>query len=338
MSAVGVCVGFGSFWRFPYLVYRNGGGAFLIPYMIAMALLGMPLLYLETSIGQMFRKSIPFSLAKIHPALKVVGIGIMTATFHFATSYNILLSYCYRFMFTSFEYPLPYANESIEENRYFHEEILHQSDSINQFEAIDPFLFLLYVGSMCLCYYVIKDGAKTSGKIIIVTASTPFVIFFILVIRGLFLDGALEGIIFLLKPKWELLTDYNIWIDATTQVFYQLTLGIGTMVNISTAKARREDIWSSVFIVPLGLILCGMLSALTIFIYLSHFCINSGYQIDDPTIQLSGMELSFNVLPKALLMLPMANLWLFIFFFAMVLLGIDSEFGLMEAFFCYVRD
>ena len=120
MSAVGVCVGFGSFWRFPYLVYKNGGGAFLIPYLIAMILLGMPLLYLETSIGQMFRKSIPYAFAKIHPSLKIIGLAIMTATLHFATSYNILLSYCYRFLFTSFEYPLPYADESIEQNDYFH--------------------------------------------------------------------------------------------------------------------------------------------------------------------------------------------------------------------------
>ena len=136
-------------------------------------------------------------------------------------------------------------------------------------------LLLLYLGSMILCYFVIKNGAKTSGKIIIVTASTPFVIFFILVLRGLFLEGALEGIIFLFKPKWELLADYTIWIDATTQVFYQLTLGIGTMVNLSTAKARREDIWQSVIVVPCGLVLCGILSALTIFIYLSHFCIGT---------------------------------------------------------------
>jgi SNF family Na+-dependent transporter len=55
---------------------------------------------------------------------------------------------------------------------------------------------------MILCHLVIRNGAKTSGKIIIVTASTPFVIFFILVVRGLFLDGALEGIIYLFKPKW----------------------------------------------------------------------------------------------------------------------------------------
>ena len=86
---------------------------------------------------------------------------------------------------------------------------------------------------------VIKQGAKTSGKIIMVTASAPFFMFIILVLRGLFLSGAWEGIVFLFKPNWDLLWTPGIWIDATTQVFYQLTIGVGTMVNLSTQKARR---------------------------------------------------------------------------------------------------
>lgn len=112
--------------------------------------------------------------------------------------------------------------------------------------------------------------------------------FFILVLRGLFLDGAMEGIIFLFKPNWSLLWSPSIWIDATTQVFYQLTIGVGTMVNLSTQKARRDDIFKSVLMVPLGLILCGLLSALTIFIYLSHFCMLNGYKIGDPSLSISG--------------------------------------------------
>lgn len=120
MSAVGVCVGFGSFWRFPSLVFKNGGGVFLIPYLIAMVLMGMPLLYLETSIGQMHRMSIPFAFKKIHPSLKIVGLGIMASCFMFSSVYNVILTYCYRFLFVSFQSPLPFADEDITDNKFFH--------------------------------------------------------------------------------------------------------------------------------------------------------------------------------------------------------------------------
>lgn len=131
MSAIGLCVGFGSFWRFPSLVFRNGGGAFLIPYLIALVLLGIPLLYMETAVGQMHRVSIPEVLRRMHPSLKAIGLAIMNTTLIFSSVYNTLLVYCYRFLFTSFEVPLPFADESITQNSYFHDEILKQSSSIN---------------------------------------------------------------------------------------------------------------------------------------------------------------------------------------------------------------
>lgn len=76
--------------------------------------------------------------------------------------------------------------------------------------------------------------------------------------------------------------------------------------------------------VPVSILTCGLLSAMTVFVYLSHFCLQQGLTIDDPSIRLSGPELSFNVFPKALAILPFPNLFLFIFFIAMVFLGIDS--------------
>ena len=108
-------------------------------------------------------------------------------------------------MFTSFEYPLPFANESITDNKFFHEQILNQSESITEFGGINISLLLIYLGSLILCHFVVKNGAKTSGKIIIVTASAPFFMFFILVFRGLFLNGAWEGIVYLFSPNWDLL-------------------------------------------------------------------------------------------------------------------------------------
>ena len=115
----------------------------------------------------------------------------MSAIFHLSFVYNTLLTYTYRFLFTSFEFPLPFATEKITENKYFHEEILHLSNSINDFESIDPLLFIIFVISILICHFIVKNGAKSTGKIVVITASMPFLILIILVFRGLFLEGAL---------------------------------------------------------------------------------------------------------------------------------------------------
>ena len=110
LSLIGFAVGFGSFWRFPYLVYKNGGGAFLIPYFIAMFTVGIPLLYLETATGQMHQRSIPFIFGNINKAYKMLGMTFILVAYHLAGYYNIILTYSYRFLFSAFSNPLPFAD------------------------------------------------------------------------------------------------------------------------------------------------------------------------------------------------------------------------------------
>lgn len=96
-------------------------------------------------------------------------------------------------------------------------------------------------------------------------------------------------------------------------------------MSLSSLKPKKEKHLAGVFLIPLSIVVCGMLSALNIFMYLGHFCIQQNVHIADLT--LSGPSLSFNIFPKALAILPWSNLWVLIFFIAMVFLGIDSEFG-----------
>ena len=121
MSLIGLAVGYGSFWRFPYLIYKNGGGTFLIPYFLSIIFVGMPLVYLETVIGQMNQRSIPFIFARVNKGLKVLGATFLIMLFHIAGYYNIILVYSYRFMMSAFIVPLPYAEESPLESTYFTE-------------------------------------------------------------------------------------------------------------------------------------------------------------------------------------------------------------------------
>ena len=77
------------------------------------------------------------------------------------------------------------------------------SDSIEDFGTIHPFLFGLYIFSLIICYFVIKNGVKTSGKIIVFTAMVPYIFFIILGIKGMFLDGAIEGLSYLFIPDFK---------------------------------------------------------------------------------------------------------------------------------------
>ena len=119
MSMIGFTVGFGSFWRFPYYVYKNGGAVFILCYLIAIAFIGVPLFYLENALGQLHQKSAPFIFAKINRGLKMLGITYILYCYHVGNYNNMILVYSYRFLFSSFSVPLPYSGESITDNHYF---------------------------------------------------------------------------------------------------------------------------------------------------------------------------------------------------------------------------
>ena len=118
-SIIGFAVGYGSFWRFPYLMFKNGGGVFLIPYFISVVVIGIPGVYLEAAVGQMHRTSIPFIMRRIHPALKMLGLAMLLTSFHIVFYYNIILTYSYRFIASAFLFPLPFGEEPINESTYF---------------------------------------------------------------------------------------------------------------------------------------------------------------------------------------------------------------------------
>jgi|688.fasta_scaffold160616_3 hypothetical protein len=121
----------------------------------------------------------------------MVGIMFLLNSLHLSSVYNILLTYSYRLVFSAFNVPLPFRDEPITDSKYFNEVILQKSSSIEEFEAINPFLFVLYIASLLICHHIVKNGVKASANIILVTATSPFILIFVLLVRGLFLDGAL---------------------------------------------------------------------------------------------------------------------------------------------------
>ncbi|XP_072361161.1 sodium- and chloride-dependent neutral and basic amino acid transporter B(0+)-like isoform X2 [Scyliorhinus torazame] len=109
LSMVGYAVGLGNVWRFPYLAYRNGGGAFLIPYIVMLIFAGMPLFFLECSFGQ-FASRGPVAVWKAVPILQGVGITMVLVSTLVAIYYNCIIAYSLYYLFASFQSPLPWAD------------------------------------------------------------------------------------------------------------------------------------------------------------------------------------------------------------------------------------
>ena len=186
----------------------------------------------------MHQESIPFIFSRINKGLKCLGLTFVVICFNLSGYYNIILAYSYRYILSVFDSSIRYEDESIKDNKIFAENILHSSDSINQFGEINFALFFFYFMSIGICIYVIAKGVKQSGKVIVFTALFPYVLFIIMFLRGIFLPGAINGLKMLFQLKGNIISP-KVWIEAITQVFYQLTLACSGIIHMSSMKKKN---------------------------------------------------------------------------------------------------
>uniref|UniRef100_A0A8C9Y461 Transporter n=1 Tax=Sander lucioperca TaxID=283035 RepID=A0A8C9Y461_SANLU len=249
LTCVGLCIGIGNVWRFPYLCQSHGGGAFLIPYVILLVLEGMPLLLLEFAIGQRLRKGSVGVWRAISPYLTGVGVASMLVSLLIGLYYNTLIAWILWYLFNSFQSPLPWAQCPLNDNGtgfvpecqrssavdyYFYRVTLNSSASIVDSGGIHWPIVLCLLAAwtvMCVCYI---RGIGTSGKAVYVTAILPYIVLAIFLIRGLTLKGALSGIKFLFTPDVDELMKPTTWLDAGAQVFYAFSLAWGGLISFSS--------------------------------------------------------------------------------------------------------
>ncbi|XP_056254536.1 sodium-dependent neutral amino acid transporter B(0)AT1-like [Seriola aureovittata] len=249
LTCVGFCIGLGNVWRFPYLCQSHGGGAFLIPYLILLVLEGMPLLLMEFAIGQRLRKGSVGVWRAISPYLTGIGIASMLVSFLVGLYYNTLIAWILWYLFNSFQDPLPWAQCPLNDNRtgfvsecqqsstidyFFYRVTLNSSASIAESGGIHwPIVVCLLAAWTIIAICCIR-GIGTSGKAVYITATLPYIVLVIFLIRGLTLKGALSGIKFLFTPDVEELIKPTTWLDAGAQVFYSFGLAWGGLISFSS--------------------------------------------------------------------------------------------------------
>ncbi|KAK6472992.1 sodium- and chloride-dependent glycine transporter 2-like [Huso huso] len=392
LSMVGYAVGLGNVWRFPYLAFQNGGGAFLIPYLIMLALAGVPIFLLEVSLGQ-FASQGPVSVWKAIPALQGCGIAMLIISVLIAIYYNIIMCWTIYYLFSSLG-SLPWANcknpwntpdckdkdmllldscilrdknitsiknttfcmsASVASNltrltnvtlenktfvspseEYFKYNVLHISKGIEYPGDIRWPLALCLFLAWVIVYVSLAKGIKSSGKVVYFTATFPYVVLVILLIRGVTLPGAGAGILYFITPKWEKLNDAKVWKDAATQIFFSLSAAWGGLITLSSYNKFHNNIYRDTIIVSCTNSATSIFAGFVIFSVIGFMA--HELQVPIEKVADEGPGIAFVVYPEALTRLPLSPFWALIFFLMLLTLGLDTMFATIETIVTSVSD
>ncbi|XP_062340807.1 sodium- and chloride-dependent GABA transporter 1-like [Osmerus eperlanus] len=348
LASVGYAVGLGNVWRFPYVCFRGGGGAFLIPYVTVMCLCVVPLVFMEFTLGQYTRTGPVQALHKACPLMKGVGVASVVLSFIICTYNNTVLTWALYYLFNSFRATLPWQlcnnTWNVPENcsssignsthlqsatqQFFDHRLLEITEGIERVGSLRWELFGVLLLVWLIIYLCIFKGVKSTGKVVYFTTLFPYIVLLALLINNIRLPGAVDGIVFYLTPKWHKLVDVQVWIDATAQVFYSIGVGLGVMVSLASHNKFNNNMLRDAIVVSLANSATSIFAGFVMFSgigYISHV-----HQLDVEKLAVGGPGLVFVVYPEIFSTMPVAQMWAFFFFLMLMSLGLDSQFGHME--------
>ncbi|KAM8882896.1 inactive sodium-dependent neutral amino acid transporter B(0)AT3 [Synchiropus picturatus] len=256
LTSIGFAVGLGNIWRFPYLCQIYGGGAFLIPYLIALVFEGLPLLHLEMAVGQRFRKGSIGVWNSISPYLGGVGIASLVVSFLVGMFYNTILAWVLWYFFNSFQEPLPWSqcpiNENFTEynleckkstpvNYFWYRETLNITSDIGISGSLQWKMVICLASAWTVVYICFIKGINSMGKAVYVTATFPYLVLTIFLVRALTLPGATDGLVYLFTPKWDVLMNPQVWLDAATQIFFSLSVAFGGLIAFASYSEEKNN-------------------------------------------------------------------------------------------------
>lgn len=398
LSCLGYAVGLGNVWRFPFLAYENGGGAFFIPYCIMLGLVGIPIFFMELSLGQ-FSSCGPTKCWGFAPIFQGIGYGMMIVSSLVAIYYNMIIAWAFYYLFASFTDELPwkdcsggFANEMcrmgkenetdwgnktagedpckqfstnlnftkktdgscvnamdkavhiwdsdlakkagikymLPSDQYFNYEVLGKTPDkgLENFGEMHWELVLCLLLAWIFVALTLSKGIKSSGKVVYVTATFPYLVLVILLIRGVTLDGYYDGVSYYITPTLDRLSDAKVWKDAAVQIFFSLSASWGGLIALSSYNRFHNDCFRDSLIVSFGNCLTSLFAGFVIFSFLGFLANETEQEIKD--VASGGTGLAFVVYPAAVSEMPISPLWAILFFLMLVTLGVDSEFVLVE--------
>ncbi|XP_068608956.1 sodium- and chloride-dependent GABA transporter 3-like [Brachionichthys hirsutus] len=361
LVVAGQVVGLGNVWRFPYLCYKNGGGAFLVPYGLFALLFGVPLFLLETAIGQYTREGFATCWTKLCPLAQGIGYGQIVVRV-FDSSYILIQAWTLFYLVFSFSSQLPWVtcenpwntanclslqtsnstNESILTNstsaavEFWERRALGMSQGIEELGRVRWELALCLLACWVFSYFCIWKSVRSSGKVAYVTATFPYAMLLILLIRGATLPGAQDGIYYYLYPDLNRLANLQVWIEAGSQVMFSYSLTAGALTVLGSYNDYNNNCYKDCFWLCLLNSGTSFVAGFAVFSVLGFMAQSQGVTVD--TVVDSGPGLAFIAYSQATALMPLPQFWTVCFFLMLLFLGVDTHFVSVECLISSIVD
>jgi NSS family neurotransmitter:Na+ symporter len=314
LAAIGSAIGLGNVWRFSYMAHEHGGGAFLVPYLVALVVAGVPIMIIEYGLGHREKGSSPLSFVRINKRFEWIGWWMpVVAMFGIMLYYSVVIGWCINYLFYSFN--LAWGTDS---QAFFFSQFLQLSDSASTLGGVRVPIVLatLFVWVLCwlICYRDIRHGIEKAS---VVFMPILFLLTIILVLWSLFLDGASDAILnHYLHADWSKINLFSsdpavrsgagkVWAGAFGQIFFTLSLGFGIMITYASYLPENSNIGKNAFITCTVNCFYSFVAGFAVFGIVGFMAHSKGVPFEEAIK--GGPQLAFVVYPQAISLLPSFN-------------------------------
>lgn len=333
MAAIGSAVGLGNIWRFPYTTYENGGGAFMIPYIVALLTAGIPLLFLDYAIGHRHRGGAPLSYRRFNKNFETFGWWQVMVNVIIAIYYAVVLGWAATY--TYFSVSKAWGEKPID---FFIGEFLKMGDITQgvSFEfvgmVVGPLIAVWIVSLIVLALGVQKGISKVSNILMPVLV----VMFLILVGYSITLPGAAKGLDALFTPNWEKLSNPSVWIAAYGQIFFSLSICFGIMITYASYLKKNSDLTGTGLVVAFANSSFEILAGIGVFAALGFMATAAGQEVSE--VAKGGIGLAFFAFPTIINQTNFGEIFGVLFFGSLTFAALTSFISVVEVIISAVQD
>ncbi|MBP3223301.1 MAG: sodium-dependent transporter [Actinomycetaceae bacterium] len=334
-AAIGSAVGLGNIWRFPGVAYTNGGGAFIVPYLVSLIFIGIVVLLLDYAIGHKFRGSPVLSGRRLGGKLGEFVGWIQTFTpFVIAIYYAVILAWAIRYV--GFSVTRPWEKHEDGTAGFFVSDFLHMGESEFDFTIVAgiliPLIFV-WVFALLVMGLGVSGGVEKANKIFM---PLLVVLFLAMVIKAVTLPHAADGLNAFFTPDWDAVMKGEVWLSAISQIFFSLSIGFGIMLTYASYLKPKSNLTGTGLVAGFANSSFEILAGIGVFATLGFMSAQSGEAIGD--MKISGVMLAFSTYPTVISEMPGGAVFGILFFTSLVFAGFTSLISITQVVSSSLQD